>query len=385
MDSVSSYQLDTLSKLSTSATIHKKVEAIYEAVKAQLDFIDRIAVASYDKKTDNLKTFVFAGIDSPLTHYESALSDSKSLYEIFTQKTPRVVNDIAAVYGGEALHSAKIKEAGLAASYTMPIFHNGLFFGFVFFNSLTPNTFTEETLITLNVYGHLISSIVTSEMVTSRVLIAALKTANDMIHFKDPETKAHLDRMSHFSRIIANKLSNDGGYDFTDEFVESVFLYAPMHDVGKVGIPDKILLKPSRLSNEEFEIMKSHTTMGRRIVDAMIVNFGLDMLLNVNILRNITELHHEKLDGTGYPRGLSGDDIPPEAKIVAVADVFDALTSYRPYKEAWSNKEAFDYLESFAGKHFDERCIKALIDCSDEVENIQKKFVDTEEDFFKTG
>lgn len=335
-------------------------------------------MAVYDKKTDDLKTFVFAGMDSPLTHYETTLASSKSLSDIIARGKPRVVNDIDVVYGDSTKHSQKIKGAGFASSYTMPIYHNGIFFGFVFFNSAVKDNFTPEVLLIIDIFGHLVSSVVTSEMVTSRVLIAALKSANDMVHYKDPETKAHLDRMARFARLIAKKLVDDGVYDFSDEYIENTFQYAPLHDVGKVAIEDKILLKSARLTEEEFESMKAHTFRGREIVEAMIANFGLDTLMNSDVLRNIAELHHKKMDGSGNPLGLSSEDIPPVARIVAVADVFDALTSFRPYKKAWTNKEAFDYLKGLSDSKFDTRCVKALVASSDEIEEIQKMFVDND-------
>jgi HD-GYP domain-containing protein (c-di-GMP phosphodiesterase class II) len=123
--------------------------------------------------------------------------------------------------------------------------------------------------------------------------------------------------------------------------------------------------------------MQTHAARGVAMVDALLRNFGLDTFPGTDLLRNIAELHHEALDGTGYPRGLVGKEIPLEARIVAVADVFDALTSKRPYKPAWSNDEALAFLERFAGTHFDEDCVRALVASRERIEEIQRRFVST--------
>ena len=120
--------------------------------------------------------------------------------------------------------------------------------------------------------------------------------------------------------------------------------------------------------------MRQHARTGRDIVDAMLVEFGLDSLPFVDVLRNITEFHHEKMDASGYPQGLEGKDIPIEARIIAVADVFDALTSHRPYKHAWSNEEAFSLLRTLAGTKLDADCILALTERANEVKEIQEQF-----------
>ena len=196
-----------------------------------------------------------------------------------------------------------------------------------------------------------------------------------MTHHRDLETGAHLDRMAHYVRLIALELAERYGFD--DEYIEHLFLFAPLHDIGKIGIPDNILLKQGKLTPEEYQVMKTHARKGREIIDAMLDNFGLEGLHNIDMLRNLAHYHHEAVDGSGYPEGLSGEQIPIEARIVAVADVFDALTSRRPYKEAWSNDKAFAGLRRLAGSGLDAECVEALASRRAEVEEVQARFRET--------
>jgi HD-GYP domain-containing protein (c-di-GMP phosphodiesterase class II) len=151
-------------------------------------------------------------------------------------------------------------------------------------------------------------------------------------------------------------------------------MYSPLHDIGKIAIPDRILFKPGQLDADEHAIMRTHARKGREIIDEILANFGLHGVQQANILRNIAEYHHEAVNGHGYPAGLAGTAIPLEARIVAVADVFDALTSRRPYKDAWSNDEAVAMLRRMAGEQLDGECVEALVANRAEVEAIQAQF-----------
>lgn len=179
--------------------------------------------------------------------------------------------------------------------------------------------------------------------------------------FRDPETGDHIVRMAAYSRLIAEKM----GLPTRDQ--ELLLEAAPMHDVGKVGIPDYILLKPGKLNKSEFDIMKRHANIGH----ALLANSESDLM---RVAAAIAYCHHEKFDGSGYPNGLKGDEIPLSARIVAVADVFDALTSSRPYKKAWSTEDAGQFIKEHSGSHFDPRCVDAFLSGWDEVLEICARF-----------
>ena len=368
--------VDTLGKLNESQNLSEKLRFIHDTVNQRYPFIDRLAVAIYDPKTDLLKTFIHSsGGTVPLSHYQAKLNDAHSLREIIEVGRPRVVNDLTIFRNSEHEHSKRILSEGYAASYTLPMYHNGNLFGFVFFNASKKNVFSEEVLHNLDLFGHLLSLSVIQEVVHIRTLQAAVDTARDITHHRDNETGAHLDRMSRYSRLIAEALAPK--YGFTDEYVERIFLFSPLHDIGKIAIPDEILLKPGRLDTEEFEIMKEHTLKGREIIDGMFEHFGIADIGHNTILRNIAQYHHEMLNGMGYPEGLQGEQIPIEARIIAVADIFDALTSKRPYKEAWSNRQAIELLQELSGTTLDPDCVNALLDNIEEVEKIQQRFRET--------
>jgi HD-GYP domain-containing protein (c-di-GMP phosphodiesterase class II) len=179
--------------------------------------------------------------------------------------------------------------------------------------------------------------------------------------FRDSTTYNHLIRMSLYSYLIAKEMG------FDEEWCEKLKLAAPMHDIGKLGIKDMILLKPAKLTDEEFEEMKKHTIYGYEILK----DSTIDIL---KMASNVALCHHEKYDGTGYPRGLKGEEIPIEARIVAVADVFDALTSRRPYKEPYEIERAVEIIEKDSGKHFDPKVVQAFKKALPEIIKILKKY-----------
>jgi len=367
------YHHDALETLSKHISLSDKLGSLHKLLKRRYPFIARVAVAVYDPKTDLLKTYVDSGQSThPLRQYSARLSDVPSLKDTATRGTPRVINDLDVLNRSRKEHTARIRAAGYGASYTLPMFLNGAFFGFVFFNSRLKHVLTDRVLHDLDLFGHLTSLTVISELSAIRTLEASVRTAADIVHHKDEDTGAHLDRMANFSRLIAREIA--ATHQLTDDLIEHIFLFAPLHDIGKIAIPDDILRKPGKLDDTERKIMRSHTAKGREIIDVMLNNFGLDGLEHIDMLRNIALYHHEAMNGSGYPKGLHGAEIPIEARIVAVADIFDALTSSRAYKKAWSNDEAFTMLRRMAGSQIDRHCVEALIARREEVETIQARF-----------
>lgn len=316
------------------STLSGHLRFLHDRLSTVAPDVERIAVALYDPEEDLLKTFINSTHDGyAIRGYQYRLSDSASLTRLARANETRVINDIPSVLDTTTAHSRYVVDEGYLSSFTVPMNHQGAFLGIIFFDSRQRDTFTEELQRELTLYAHLITAALASELVAVRSIIGTIQVARDLTELRDVETGQHLERMARYARIIALELA--GPLDLSDEYVEAVFLYAPLHDVGKIGIPDHVLLKHGPLDEAEWQIMKTHTTKGRQLVDAIGRDLGIGALNRDDVMRNIVELHHEAMDGSGYPFGLAGDEIPLEARIISVADIFDALTSPRPYKDAW--------------------------------------------------
>lgn len=193
---------------------------------------------------------------------------------------------------------------------------------------------------------------------------------------RDPETGMHLERIQSYCRILSEYMLKKSVYpDIVNRrFIDDISSTSPLHDIGKVGIPDHILLKPGRLEEQEFEIMKSHTTIGYDTLKSAIEKNPRANYLKMSA--NIARSHHEKWDGSGYPQGLSGQDIPLAARILAVADVYDALASKRIYKDAFSHEKTRGIILEGKGVHFDPVLIDAFLETEEEFRTVLKKFQD---------
>ncbi len=194
---------------------------------------------------------------------------------------------------------------------------------------------------------------------------------------RDNETGHHIRRTQYYVRELAQHLALNPCYapQLDPKTIDLIYKTAPLHDIGKVGVPDRILLKPGRLTPEEFDEMKRHTIYGRNTILAAEKTMGMQIDFLVTA-RDIAYFHHEKWDGSGYPEGISGEDIPVCARLMAIADVYDALISRRPYKEPIPHEEAIDIIVKGSGTHFDPDVIKALLEVKDEFAYIAEKYAD---------
>jgi len=358
----------------STASLSEYIHQLHRRIRESHPSVKRLAFALYDQCADLLKTFVSSTDDAePLTRHEQKLSETPSLLELAARREDRTIRDLHATLQPLSRHSRWVLDQGYRSSFTMPIYRNRNLLGFVFFDSTEVGTFTPELRRELMVYASLIGMLFNSELTALRTLVGATRLAQDFAHFRDPETGDHLERMARYARLIAQHLAPD--YGLSDEFIEQIFLFAPMHDIGKVGIPDAVLLKPGKLDEQEWQIMARHVEIGRDLVNRVVADLDLTAFPNVAMLSNIVGLHHEKLDGSGYPHGLRGDDIPLEARIIATADIFDALSTERPYKKAWSVADSLHELQRLAtaGK-LDPRCVAAMVERRSEVMSILAAF-----------
>ncbi len=203
-----------------------------------------------------------------------------------------------------------------------------------------------------------------------------LMTVGRLAEYRDNETSKHLERVREYARLLATEVKSMSKYsnEVSDRFVEDIFNAAPMHDIGKVGIPDNILCKPDKLNDNEYTIMKQHCRIGREVLQSALAETGPVPLLRM--CADIASSHHEKYDGTGYPDGLRGEEIPLESRIIGLVDAYDAITSRRRYKDPISHERAVEIIRSDSGTHFDPELLAPFLRCADRFDEIRRAHLD---------
>ena len=353
--------------------LNERLSRLHREICEYFPFVVRVSVALHDPQTDEIKTFLHSPIEeSPLTHYRIPLSQAGWLSNVRESRRSRVIGELDPAALGRQAHSLRILAAGYKASYTVPIFDENRFLGFVFFNSNEGDVFSDRVTRQLDLFVRIISLTIENALRSVDILVGSLHLLREISRFRDVETSSHLSRMSYYSELIARDAAPEIGRP--DTWVEYVRLFAPLHDIGKIAIPDAILLKPGRLTDAEREIMKQHAAKGEAILTTLIDDLALHSLPHIDCLKHVARHHHERWDGAGYPDGLSGDRIPPEARITRIADVFDALTSRRCYKEAWPVETARNYVQERAGTEFDPRFAEIFLARKDKIAEIMVRF-----------
>jgi HD-GYP domain-containing protein (c-di-GMP phosphodiesterase class II) len=355
-----------------------QLRTVHELIALRYPFVGRVAVALYEPQTDLLKTFVSSNEDEQLLQrYEARLVDVPSLAALAQSHKTRVISDITDTFMSDSKHTAWLKERGYHSSFTVPVFEDEVLSAFLFFDSKLAGVFTEDVAASLNIFASLISQIILLQLKVSGSVMRTVKMAVGLARRRDPETGMHLERVSNYSRIMVKALAESHG--LSDEYVEYVQLFAPLHDIGKVGIPDAVLLKPGKLDADEWVVMRSHVDVGEKIVEKMARDLNLQNSESVRVMRNIVATHHERGDGSGYPHGLTMNEIALEGRIVAVADVYDALSNKRPYKRVWTEEECCNELLLEAAKgRLDPQCVHALLEATQERRRVQEKYADAE-------
>jgi len=211
--------------------------------------------------------------------------------------------------------------------------------------------------------------------------MATIFATSKLAESRDPETGAHLERLREFCRILSEELQKTDRYTqiIDSEFITGIYAASPLHDIGKVGIPDDVLLKPGQLNDNDWQIMRAHPLIGANTLRAVAERHPGNAFVEMGI--NIAECHHEKWDGSGYPHGLSGEEIPLEARILALADVYDALTSVRCYKPAFSHEKSRGIILENSGTHFDPDVVNAFLQVENEFIRIKNEFSDDDEQY----
>lgn len=304
--------------------------------------------------------------------------DETSLGDVIKTGKVRVINDLEMYCEGKPVkeYNRVILKNGIRSSITLPLKINQKPVGVIFFSSTGKNIYTKEHVLFLKTLANSIAISFHKNIMQNDLLFSSILALAKLAESRDSDTGEHLQRMKVYSGMIAELLAQDSKYSkaITPEYIQDIEKFSSLHDIGKVSIRDDILLKPGRLTPAEFEIMKFHTVYGAVVLkeaDRYIKKNGKSYF-KTGI--EIVEGHHEKWDGSGYPKGMKGEDIPLSARIIALSDVFDALTSKRPYKEAYSFEKASDIIAQGKGTHFDPEIVKVFLENKDKFYEVYMGF-----------
>ncbi|MFN4223771.1 MAG: HD domain-containing phosphohydrolase [Fervidobacterium nodosum] len=316
-------------------------------------------------KDPNKKIFLKAGFKQSF--------DETSLGKMISENIQfRIINDLSEHFQKTNSVSTKlILQEGFQSNLTVLTSINSRPFGFIFLSSERKNNYTERDARLLLALSNVISYRFYYSIIMQNLISNLGSSFVDLVEFRDNETGKQSKRVALYSKIIAEKLG------LQPRKVREIYQFTPLHDIGKVGIPDAILLKPARLTDEEMAIMRKHVEIGEEVLRKFSnssKNFMETQAIEVMI--NIISDHHEKFDGSGYPRGKKGEEISIEGRIVALADVFDALTTKRPYKEPFDFDVSLEMIVKEKGKHFDPNVVDAFLSEIDKIRKVYEEFKD---------
>lgn len=358
---------------------------IYDSFSGYIPYT-HIGVALLDEDGKNI--YAAYGVSGPqnpnlmkrLIGYKTNISQT-SLFHIFESGMPRVINDLKAYLRGKKIHEYNkiLLEEGINSSISFPLIKNETPMGIIFFSSNKRNAYKIQHVEFLKTIANSIMLSLEKHIFLEEMIVSSTLAMATLADERDNETGNHLIRMKKYSILLAELLMKNRTFGdvINIDYIKELERFSPLHDIGKVAISDSILLKPGKLTHDEFEIMKTHTTYGGKVLrmaDKNIKRHGLSVF-GMGI--DITEGHHERWDGKGYPYALSGDGIPLSARIVAVADVFDALTSKRPYKNALDFDTSASMIIGESESHFDPRIVDVFNNNLKEFRNVYNGFKDT--------
>ncbi len=353
-----------MENINTSTSFKESLNFIYKTFSRYVPYT-HVGIALFNESGKVVSSYgvsepIHEGLAAEFIGYVVNL-EATSLGEIAESGQPRVINDYMAYFKNRKInpYSKIILKHGIRSSITIPLMSNQHHLGFIFFSSSEVNIYEDKHVKFLKTVSNAIAISIEKNVVVDDLVYSSVLALAKLAEARDEDTGNHLQRMKDSSVLLAKLMMKDERFKklIDSHYITEIDKFSPMHDIGKVGVPDYILLKPGKLTEEEFEIMKYHTTYGAEVLK----------LAEDNVAKNgrsifgegvaIASGHHEKWDGSGYPNGLKGEDIPLSARIVMVADVLDALMSKRPYKEAFSFDYSLELIRKGKGTHFDPNII----------------------------
>ncbi|MEW6525543.1 MAG: HD domain-containing phosphohydrolase [Spirochaetota bacterium] len=387
------YLNDIIGFLNKGVSLEQIFDIIASRMKKAIPF-NRLAIALINDA--GLVETTLVSSDKPILIKPGSTFplEESSLVIVAQTKKYDIINDLEEY--SRKHHSEKAKlllQEGMQSTMTIPLIAGGRLKGFLLFASCNKNAFLPEHVqFAETISGHIIFSLQRGELLhqldmynkkleeivkirthqllkTQKATIFALSSLAEL---RDPETGFHLERIRGYCMLLAQIAKYSGGFlEINNQFLRDLYDSSILHDIGKVGIPDSILLKPGKLTHEEFEIIKTHTTIGYNSLKRASEEMGRDSFLNMAM--DVTLYHHEAWDGSGYPCGLSGEDIPLAARIVTIADVYDALTTIRPYKAAFDHEKAIAIMNEESHR-YDPKLFELFIQNANDFDEIRTKY-----------
>jgi len=350
-----------IENMNNNYSFDENMEFIYNTFSKYVPY-NYIGIALLDEKKENLivrhgvSDHTIIGLPERMLNLVTPVKDT-SLDKILSQSKPRVINDLEKHLNEKPYkeYNDIIYEAGIRSSITLPLDIGDESIGVIFFSCNRTNVYKPEHVKFLSTIENSIAISMKQNIYKNELLLSSIIALAKMVEARDEETGDHLNRMKFYSKMIAELLYYKKEYikEIDNNFIKNIEKFSPLHDIGKVRIRDDILLKPGKLTVDEFNEMKNHTIYGVEILKVLDINTIRSGKNYFSMAKDIVESHHEKWDGSGYPNGKAGEDIPLSARIVTMADIFDAFTSERPYKKAFSFDKAYEYIIDNKGKIFD--------------------------------
>lgn len=361
-----------------SKTLNEQLADIHRRIQAHIPEINRISFALYDQHTDLLKTYADSSTnDERLTHYEYPLAELPSLKHSASHHIHRHIKNITENLQEENQHNHWLKSQGFGSSLAIPTYIDELLVGFIFINSEQRELFDTKTVNLLDSYINLMQEAASKEIEIIHTVLDAAEYALQRKPKHRRQVRDHQTRMYFYAKLIALEISDI--YQLDDEFIHNITIFSRFHDIGKLSIPSKVLQNPHEFGRPERNQIQAHIEEGISIIKDVICRSGCCSHSCLNVLIDIISYHQERLDGSGYPFGLQNSDIPISAQIIGVANIFDALTSHRPYKQARSVPFALLELEKMVAEgKINKHCVNALRDHQDYLNEIISRYPEAE-------
>lgn len=357
----------------------KELKLAHLMLQARLPWVDRFSMVSYDPMTDLVSSCISSAAEgASLNRHQAPLARLPMLKELSVTGKCRIVDDATVITGSPGSEADLLEARSFRSSFTQPIYRVQQLAGFVFMDSLQPGAFRAQDEALLIQLGNAVAHLLLLKDAFPNGLTDALPSAMVLAQIPGVESHNHLRRMALYSRLIAEAVAQDNELD--DEFVECVYRFAPLHDIGMAAIPGSLLRKAGRLDEAELSRIKKHPQMGALVMEHIAAQTGSASPQALRVMRNIVLSHHERGDGSGYPNGLRLEETPLEARIVAVADVYDALSTKRSYRDALPEQSIEHELLAESGRsRLDRACVAALLAARAQCREIKRQFPDTEE------